>query len=281
MPTRLILLGTAGGPRPNLYRSSPAQAIVVDGAAHVVDCGYGVARQMVLAGLPLPTLRHSYITHHHSDHNADLGNLVLLAWMAGLRDTVTAHGPAPLAEMRDLFLRLNAYDIGIREADEGRVPFAALFHAHEFPAPGLIYEDDSVRVTAALVNHPPVQPALAYRFDTADRSIVISGDTTYCPALVALAGGADVLVHEALYPSAMEAMVARVGNGSRQLTHLLNSHTPIEDVGRVATAAGVKQLVLSHLVPADDPAVTDERWLDGARRHYDGPIVVGRDLLEL
>jgi ribonuclease BN (tRNA processing enzyme) len=107
---------------------------------------------------------------------------------------------------------------------------------------------------------------------------VISGDTAYCPELIELARDADVLVHEALYPPAIEALVARVPNARRLLSHLRASHTTIEDAGRVAAAAGVRTLVLSHLIPADDPEVTDDLWLAAARRHFTGEVVVGRDL---
>jgi ribonuclease BN (tRNA processing enzyme) len=278
---RLILLGTAGGPRPNPYRASPAQVLVLDGEAHVIDCGYGVARQLVLAGVPLTALRSVYLTHHHSDHNADVGNLLWLAWASGLRTPVTVIGPPPLAEMRELFLRLNAYDIAIRTADEGRVPFAPLFQVRELDGPGVVLETERLRVTAAVVHHPPVAPAFAYRFETPARSIVISGDTTYCPALVALARDADLLVHEAMYVPALERLVARVGNARRQLAHLLASHTPAPDAGRAAAEAGARTLVLSHLVPCDDPAVGDTMWLEAAQQHYRGPVVVGRDLLAL
>jgi Metallo-beta-lactamase superfamily len=92
--TRLILLGTGGGPRPRAASSAAAQVIVIDNVAYVVDCGDGVARQLVLAGVPLPTIRHVFITHHHSDHNADYGNLIWLAWTAGLRTTVDTWGAA-------------------------------------------------------------------------------------------------------------------------------------------------------------------------------------------
>ena len=91
--TRLILLGTGGGPRPKVQQSASSQVIVVDDALYVVDAGDGVARQLVLAGLALPNLRHVFITHHHSDHNADYGNLLLLAWASGLRRKATSCRP--------------------------------------------------------------------------------------------------------------------------------------------------------------------------------------------
>jgi len=275
------LLGTGGGPRPRKTSSASAQVIVVNEAAYVVDCGDGVARQLVLAGIPLPTLRHIFLTHQHSDHNADYGNLILLAWTAGLRTRVDSWGPPPLEEMTRLFMEMNSYDIGIRIEDEGRVPLQPLVHVHEQTQGGLILEDENVRVTSTLVDHPPVVPAFGYRFDTPDRSIVISGDTAPSERLIELARGADVLVHDALYPSAIDRLVAGVPNAPTLKQSILSHHTSAEDAGRVARAAGVKTLVLSHLVPAEDPAVTDPMWIDAASKHFDGKIIVGKDLLEI
>jgi len=279
--TRLILLGTGGGPRPRKESMASAQVLVIDDALYVVDCGDGVARQLVMAGLALPKLRHVFITHHHSDHNADYGNLLLLAWASGLRTRVDTWGPPPLETMTRLFFEMNAYDIGIRIADEGRVPLAPLVHAHEFSEGGIVLRDEHVKVTCTLVDHGMVKPAFAYRFDTADRSIVISGDTNRSENLVRLAQGADVLVHETLYVPAVDRLVARVPNASTLKKHIIEAHTAVEDCARVATAAGVKTLVLSHLVPADDPTVTAQTWLDAARPHFKGRIIVAHDLLEI
>jgi ribonuclease BN (tRNA processing enzyme) len=277
--TRLILLGTAGGPTPKVTRAAPAQAVVVDGVAYVVDCGNGVARQLALAGVPFSALRAAFITHHHSDHNADAGNLFLLAWAAGLDTPVDIVGPPPLAAMTAAFLQLNAYDIAIRAVDEGRPPLAPLMRAREVTAGGEIFSDERVRVSAALVEHPPVEPAFAFRFDTADRSIVFSGDTAPCDALVELARGADVLVHEVLYEPAVDAICARLSNAPRLREHLLQSHTTTDQVGAIARRAGVKTLVLSHFVPSD--GIDDATWRAGPERDFDGEIVAGRDLMEL
>lgn len=279
--TRLILLGTGGGPRPKKDNNASAQVIIVNDLLYVVDCGDGVARQLVLAGAALDRLRHVFITHHHSDHNADYGNLLLLSWASGLRTRVDTWGPPPLDRITRLFFELSAYDIDIRITDEGRLPLLPLVHAHELREPGLVMQDDNVKVTSTLVRHPLVTPALAYRLDTADRSIVVSGDTAYSENLVQLASGADVLVHEALYLPAVDRLVARVPNATTLRTHLLASHTSAEDAGRVAAAAGVKTLVLSHFVPPDDPLVTEEMWRDAARTHFRGEIIVGRDLMEI
>ena len=279
--TRLILLGTGGGPRPRKANSAPAQVIIVNGSAYVVDCGDGVARQLVMANVPLASLKSIFITHHHSDHNADYGNLLLLAWTAGLKQRVDTWGPPPLQRMTRLFFEMNAYDIKTRITDEGRVPLAPLVHAHELRSGGVVLQDENVKVTAALVHHPPVSPAFGYRFDAADRSIVISGDTTPTKALVELAKGADVLVHDALFEPGIDRMVARVPNASSLKRSILSHHTTAEDAGRVARDAGVKTLVLSHLVPADDPEITSQMWINAAARHFDGEIIVGRDLLEI
>ena len=279
--SRLILLGTAGGPRPRKTRSSPAQAIVVNETLYVIDCGDGVARQLVLAGAALPRLRHILLTHQHSDHNADYGNLILLAWTAGLRTRVDAWGPPPLERRTKRFMDMNAYDIRTRIEDEGRLPLQPLVHVHELVKGGLVLEDENVRVSAALVNHPPVVPAFGYRFDAPDRSIVISGDTTVSENLIELARGADVLVHDALYPAAIDRLVANVLNAPDLKRSILSHHTSAEDAGRVAQSAGVKTLVLSHLIPPEDPQVTDQMWIDAASAHFDGRVVVGKDLLEI
>ena len=280
-PTRLILLGTGGGPRPRRSSSAASQVIVSNGAAYVVDCGDGVARQLVLAGVPLPSLRHVFLTHHHSDHNADYGNLILLAWTAGLRTRVDAWGPPPLEKMTQLFFEMNAYDIETRIADEGRAPLVPLVHVHELSQGGLVVQDENVKVTAALVKHPPVVPAFGYRFDARDRSIVISGDTAPCDELIELARNADVLVHDALYAPAVDRLVAGVPDAKTLRQSILSHHTTAEDAGRIAQAAGVRMLVLSHLVPAEDAAVTEQMWIDAARKHFRGSVVVGKDLLEI
>ncbi|MDQ8701157.1 MBL fold metallo-hydrolase [Streptomyces sp. LHD-70] len=279
MSTRLTLLGTAAGPAPKRTRSAPAQVIVVNGSSYVVDCGNGVARQMALAGVPLSSMRGVFITHHHSDHNADYGNLFLLAWAANLEHRVPTYGPPPLAEMTEHFLAMNRFDIDTRITDEGLPPLDNLMAPTEITEERVVHEDENVRVTATLVHHPPIATALAYRFDTADRSIVISGDTAPSENLVRLAAGADVLVHEVMYLPAVDAMVAGF-NGKTLRRHLLTSHTDVDQVGRLAQQAGVRTLVLSHFVPTD-VAIPDETWRKHAAQGFEGEVVVGHDLMSL
>lgn len=279
--SRLILLGTAGGPTPKPNRAAPAQVIVVNGVSYVIDCGNGVARQMVLARLRLGSIRGVFLTHQHSDHNADLGNLILLAWASDLTATVQMFGPPPLSKMMRQFLAMNEADIRIRTSDEGRPRLDRMISTRELTRGGLVMQDANVKVTAAVVNHPPVTPSFAYRFDCPDRSIVISGDTAPSEALIRLARGADVLVHEVMHVPSIETLISGETNAKTLREHLLASHTTTDQVGRIATEAGVKALVLSHFVPGGAPFLSDEAWLDAVRPHFAGRIIVGKDLLEI
>lgn len=261
-------------------RAAPAQAVVAGDRIYLVDCGDGVARQLALAKLPIRQLRALFITHHHSDHSAGYGPLFLLGWAGGLTVPVDVVGPPPLAGMTKHLLEAHRFDIELRMADEGRPPLAPLIRPIEITAAGEVFEDGRVRVTAALNRHPPIRHSFAYRFDTADRSIVISGDTAYSENVVKLARGADVLVHEVVSREFWERPNAP--QPPAVVRHILASHTDAPDVGRVAAEAGVGMLVLSHFVPTEGPgAPTDEQWLAAVRRQFKGKIVLGKDLMEL
>ena len=277
--TELILLGTKGGPRVGGARSNPANVLLVDGAPYVVDCGQGVARQLVRAGIPLPQVHKIFFTHLHSDHDLEYGGLLYSAWAAGLKSKVQVWGPPTLDAMTRAFMDYMKFDIDIRVDDEGKPYLPDLIETHEFDRDGLVMQDDKVKVTALRNAHPPIHESFALRFDTPDRSVAFSGDTTYFPPLADFAKGADVLVHEVIYVPGVDAMVKRVPNAATLKEHLLASHTTTEDVGRIAAAAGVDTLVLSHFVPGDDPTITDAMWAEGVRKHFKGRIVVGRDLM--
>jgi len=279
--TRLILLGTAGGATPKKSRAAPAQVIVSGDAAYVIDCGNGVARQIALAGVPLKSIRHVFLTHHHSDHNADYGTLLLLAWSSGLETRVDTWGPPPLRRITELFFQMSATDLEVRQKDEGKPELPPLIHAHELTRGSTLMEEGPLTVRCALVNHPLIRTALAYRFDAPDRSIVISGDTTRSADLIELARGADVLVHEVLYAPAVDAIAGTGADATRLKQHILASHTPLEEVGKIAAQAGVRTLVLSHFVPSETPPVPDETWMQGARAHFAGQVILGRDLMEI
>ncbi len=279
--TRLILLGTKGGPRVGTTAKNPSTLVIVNGVPYVVDCGNGVSQQLVAAGVPLNRLRYILLTHHHSDHMLEFGPLVYNAWASGLLGRVDAYGPPGTAKMLRDFFDYIKFDIETRIEDEGRPDLRKMAGAHDFDRPGVVLQNDDVKISAALVRHPPIRQAYAYRFDAKDRSIVISGDTTYAPELAEFAKGADVLVHEIMHLGGLDTLLKRNPNAATLREHLLASHTVPEDVGKVAAAAGVKTLVLSHLVPGDDPTITDEQWTEGVRKHYSGRIVVGKDLMEI
>jgi ribonuclease BN (tRNA processing enzyme) len=250
---------------------------MIGGALYLVDCPNGVAGQIAKAGIRLNQLSRAFITHNHSDHVLDVGSLLVLAWGSGLKSPVGLHGPPPLRQIVARSIAASSYDIAAREREEGRPPLAPLVHVREQIRDGQVYRDANVAVTCAAVDHYTVKPAFAYRFDTPTRSIVISGDTTYSPKLVELARDADLLIHEAMY---LDGVSQLAGTDERLKQHLLRSHSTTEQVGLVAAQAGVKKLVLSHLVPVF-PSITDQMWLDGVRKNFKGDAVVGRDLQEV
>ena len=207
--------------------------------------------------------------------------------------------PTPgLLDLTSLQTRAHAYDLNVRMRDAGRSDLAGLIDAHEIALPpGVdaagpdrvappmepfgVHEDADVRVTAILVAHAPVFPSFAFRFDTAAGSVVVSGDTAPSPNLVALARGADVLVHEVFDDSGdPDAGEALSWQEQQQQQHLLSSHTPLSAVGKVAAEADVGRLVLTHFVPGDD-VLAEDHWVKGASREFDGEVIAGADLLEV
>ena len=281
-PTRLVLLGTKGGPRVGeAGRSNPSTLIMINDVPYVVDCGYGTSKQLLNTGVALNRLRYIFITHHHSDHNLELGPLFYNAWITGLPVRVDAYGPPGLQKMASDFFSYLKFDIDTRIEDEGRQDPRNLIRIHEFDKPGVVLMNDDVKISTCMVRHPPITQAYAYRFDAKDRSVVISGDTAYAPELAEFAKDADVLVHEVMYLPGIEALIRRLPNAKRLREHLMAAHTLPEDVGKIAAQAKVKTLVLSHFVPGDDPSITDDQWAEGVRRHFKGRIIVGKDLMEI
>jgi len=280
--TRVILLGTKGGPRVGeAGRSNPSTLILINDVPYLVDCGYGASRQLVSAGVALNRLRYIFITHHHSDHNLDFGPLLYNAWITGIPARIEAYGPPGLRKMAADFFNYLKFDIDTRMVDEGRPDPHKLVTVHEFAKPGVVLTNDQVKVSSCRVRHPPITQAYAYRFDAKDRSIVISGDTAYAPELAEFAKGADVLVHEVMYLPGIDALVSRLPNAKRLREHLMTAHTSPEQVGKIAAQAGVKTLVLSHFVPGDDASITDEQWSEDIRKNFKGRVIVGKDLMEI
>jgi ribonuclease BN (tRNA processing enzyme) len=300
--TQLVLLGTQGGPNVNVRRSQAANAIVVDGRAYLVDCGYGTLRSLVAAGLGYQQVSTGFITHLHDDHMADVAAMLSLQWTGSKRDATDFYGPFGTAAMVDAALAFTRANTEIRTTDEGRtLRPEQLFHGHDVRAeasPVQVFKDDRLTVTAVENTHYPERAkaampyrALAYRLDTATRSIVISGDTAYSKNIVGLAKGADLFVCEIIDQPQYEAnlVAARAaqaaGNQNSIAQHVAETHSNNEQVGRMAAEAGVKTVVLTHLLPGSNRPGTaeypDSSYIDGVRKTFNGQVIVGRDLMVL
>ena len=298
--TKVITLGTQGGPVPSTRRAQPANAVVVRGRIYLVDAGNGVVRQLVLAHLDYRRIDQIFITHNHDDHNADWGTLMGLQWTTGRTAPVDVYGPPGTESMLNGFLQFFEPNAQIRSAEVRRAHRPSeLFRAHDIVKVGLVFHDDLVTVTAAEVCHFHFDPAappdggphksFAFRFETPDRVVVFSGDTGRCPGLVDFARDADLLVHEVVSLPLAETEVRRLvaaqpGNVSSRVyqdlvRHMTEDHTTPEDIGKLAAAAGVKKVVLTHFVPGgdSDPA---NAYTEGVKAYYPGPVVAADDLME-
>lgn len=272
---KVTLLGT-GFPRPNPRRRGPSQLIEAGAARLLVDCGSGVACQLVAARVSLLDIHHVLITHHHSDHTIDLGHLLLSRWIMGQNAPLHVWGPTGTQRYVDDLLRLHDYDIGVRREHQGHRP-GPIVEVHEI-APGVIWEARGLRVTAFPVEHMPVTPAFGYRIDGPGRSVAVSGDTRPCRSLIEACRGIDVLIHEC---TDVTTLPLNPGGGfpslEVQTARLASYHTLPDQVGKVAAAAGAKTLVLSHLVPLTEPA----ELARVVANDFVGAIVVGEDLAEV
>ncbi|WP_179295937.1 MBL fold metallo-hydrolase [Mesorhizobium sp. WSM4312] len=277
MPDRLVLLGSKGGPALRPGGPWPSSSLLeIGGRTIVVDCGLGVTRALVDAGISLKALDLIFITHLHSDHVLELGPLVHTAWTAGLATPVSVFGPPGTGHYWRRFCQAMEFDIEIRILDEGRPDIRELVSVSDF-AEGHVLDQRGLKVSALRVDHPPVTDCFALRFDQRGKSVVFSADTAFFPPLADFAKSADILVHEAMLEEGIERLVARTGNGARLKEHLLASHSLAEDAGRIASDAGVKRLVLNHLIPADDPEIGEADWLAAVAKTWAGDLTIARD----
>lgn len=271
--TTVVLLGT-GMPRPNPAASGPATAVLVGDRVFLVDAGPAVMRQLASAGLPLNEAAALFITHLHSDHTLGYPDLVFTTWVMGRRTPLVAYGPRGLRAMTDHLIAAFAEDIRARtEGLERQTPEGYRVDVHEI-GPGVVYDSGGVRVTAFAVEHGIWRQAFGYRFDTPDRTVVISGDTRPSENLVRAATGVDVLVHE-VYPAARVRPEPRPG-GEDWPRYLREFHTSDVELGALASRARPRLLILSHVVRM---GATDEELLEGVRRGgFAGRAAVGHDL---
>ena len=278
---RLVLLGTQGGPFIRSYKQTPsANLIVYKDIPIVVDTGFGVTFKLLDAGIDLSSLKYIFITHHHSDHNLELGPLLYNAWVNGLKEPLHVFGPPGLTDLLSFYWQSNKFDIETRIKDEGRPDIRLLIKNHEY-SEGTVTSNSDFEVTALKNIHPPVIESYALSFKLGNKRIVFSGDTAYCPALATFASNADYLVHEVMYVPAVEELVKHRPNAMKLKESILSHHTSAEDAGKIAAVARVKTLVLNHFVPSDDKSLTDQVWLNAVKTTFSGNIIVGKDLLQL
>jgi ribonuclease BN (tRNA processing enzyme) len=280
--TEVVLLGT-GNPQPDPDRSGPSTAVVINGSAYLVDFGAGVVRRAKAAAVDKgvtalePTnLRVAFVTHLHSDHTVGYPDLILTPWAAGRRVPLEVYGPKGIGAMTDHILSAYNEDIQIRvQGMDQASPEGWKVNVHEI-APGVVYKDGNVAVTAFPTRHGEWRETYGYRFDTADRSVVISGDTGPIQATIDACHGCDILIHEAVTLGWLERRPER-------RAYVAKYHTTTAQLAELAAQAKPRLLILYHNTIAWRRAVTPlasspEELLNEVRSRYGGKVVVGRDL---
>ena len=278
----LVLLGTKGGPRLTKGSSWPTSILLdVAGKLYLIDAGLGVTRQFVEAGYDLADLETIIITHHHSDHNLELGPLLHTRWVSTRSRKINIYGPPGLINLLDGFYLSQQFDIETRIQDEKQAPFRDQYNPIEYTE-GLVLDEQTVRVTALRVQHPPIYHCYALRFDIGGKSIVLSSDTAFLPQLSEFARAADLLVHEVMHYEGVKKMCQRLKMiKPNLLEHISNGHTKAEDVGRIASMAGVGHLVLNHFTPPDEKNIKPIDFFNEVRKTWSGKLTVGTDLMRI
>jgi ribonuclease Z len=280
--TQIVMLGT-GTPIPDPDRAGQAVAVVVDSFAYLFDAGVGVMRRASAAGRagvrafrpprpdaqPNPRFERIFITHLHSDHTMGLADAIFTPWIQGKAEPVEIIGPSGLGYLVQTILDGNAEDIRERYTAPGGPTRDGWQAKVREAAPGEVFRDARVTVRAFQVPHSEWPSAYGYRIDTPDRSIVISGDTRESEAVVNACNGCDVLIHEVYSDSGFKTIPA-----GRQPYHAA-AHTPATAVGRVATRARAKLLVLNHVLFF---GVREEQLLKEVRGAFAGRVAVAKDL---
>jgi ribonuclease BN (tRNA processing enzyme) len=292
--TTLITLGTAGGPVPRAERAQPSNLLIVNGTLYLIDAGGGVTGRIVQSGNNFRNASKIFITHAHSDHTAGLATLLVSEWEQQA-ESVDIYGSGVEALVKGAidYLTPNA---DIRWSEGKKRPMADMFHGHDV-APGVIYQDANVKVTAVENTHFNFKPgdpdygkykSYSYRFDTPDRVVFFTGDTGPSDALTDLAKGADLYVTETTSPEEVVELFKKNGTwqsktpGEQEgfLRHMHEEHVTPEDIGKMAAKAGVKAVVMSHLGPTVDPHDDYARYVDEAKKYYSGPITIATDLMK-
>jgi ribonuclease Z len=284
----VILLGT-GSPLPNPDRCGAGQVVVAGHERILIDCGWGSARRLFAAGVPPPSVNTACFTHMHSDHITDVPDFLIMRWTGGAQRPLTVYGPEGTREMIDGFLAGLRRDIGYRFAHHGEKlsQEGIKCDVKEVPATAdrsFVVEIGGARIDAFEVDHYPVVPALGFRIDRGGASVVFSGDTNKCDSLVRASRNTDVLICEAMNANLLRVMVERLNAAGNARTASImqdvpDYHSDTIAVSEMARDAGVRKLVISHLIPPvpnEGPLV--DAFIAGMSDVFTGEIVVGRDL---
>jgi ribonuclease Z len=270
---QVVTLGT-GSPLPDPNRAGPSTLVRANGRALLFDCGRGVLMRLAAAGLLPGMLDRVLLTHLHSDHITDFNDLVTTRWaMSPMPNPLTVVGPRGTQGFVDRTMAMLTDDIGWRIAHHGDLTWQPEVLVTEAEA-GVLLDEGGVGIVAAFTEHAPVRPTLGYRVEADGAAIVIAGDTRPCDALDGLCDGADVYVQTVIRPSAVRAIPAA------RLQDILDYHSSVEDAAQTAKRAGVRTLVLTHPVPPPMEG-TEQEWVDEARAHFDGDVVLAHDLYTL
>lgn len=273
---RVTLLGT-GNPRPSIDRFGPATLVDAGDTKLLFDCGRGATQRLFqIGGAPLLTSVDAvFLTHLHSDHVVGLPDLWLTGWLFGRHYPLPVFGPKGTAELASHLSAAFAFDLKMRQQDDGLPAGGGRLKARD-AGPGVLYQHAGVSVVAFEVDHGPVRPAFGYRVEFAGRTIVFSGDTRATEAVAARARGVDLLVHEVVATEA-ERRLAAVTD-PKTIERILARHTSPEECGRLFAKARPRLAVYSHIVPS--PATADD-LIPATRKFYDGPLEVGHDLMTI
>jgi ribonuclease Z len=278
---KVTLLGT-GTPPPLMARFGPATLVEVAGQRLLFDAGRGVTQRLWQKKIRLGAIDHLFLTHLHSDHVVGIPDLYLTGWLTspfGRRPgAFKISGPAGTANMMHHLREAYTWDVETRLADQ-KLPEAAVAVEARDLQPGTVYEEGGVRVSAFEVDHGDlIKTVYGYRIDYDGRSVAISGDTRLSENLIAKAQGVDLLVHS--IAAARPELLASAESWKRIMAH----HIEPEDAGRVFARTKPTLAVFTHKAPPTNgkiPRVTEEELIERTRTTYDGPLTVGRDLMEI
>ncbi len=268
----VTLLGT-GSPIPDPNRAGPATLIRAGGQVFLVDCGRGVQMRLAAAGAAAGGLSALLLTHLHSDHIADLGDLIIGRWIANFAPNpspLQIIGPPGTAEVVEATLRAFGFDIGYRIAHHADLTSPPPVEVHEC-AEGKVWDQDGVRIVVAPTDHRPVEPTIGLRFEHAGASVVAAGDTVPCESLDRLAAGAGALIHTVIRKDLIALMP------QQRIRDICDYHSSVQEAAETAARAGVGILILTHYVPAIGPGQEDD-WRALAATVFDKQIEIGDDL---